>query len=266
VDNKAQTKLEGTTMSFPIWGIAGTENVDRVGEKLIVSGADISELRIINDEHKTNNCFSILGQVTLAKKILREQDCADEFQLQAWRMVKKPLIFVRGNLVGGEHPNAAAAQSLIKYGSQNPDFPIGFSVEGATLDRSGNLLNKTKVVAVSLTIKPCNPECRVFPAINLTKSFGPIEFPSQYLGQESRRGFRNLPSEEMRLLNKSLFLQDTITLLKSGDLEGATHMKCWNCGESRLFMKMRLPNKCTACGEAFTMSDLYRAINRNPIV
>lgn len=253
-------------MSFPIWGIAGTENVDRVGEKLIVSGADISELRIINDEHKTNNCFSILGQVTVAKKILREQDCADELQLKAWQLVKKPLIFVRGNLVGGDHPNAAAAQSLIKYSAQNPDFPIGFSVEGATLDRNGHLLSKTKVVAVSLTIKPCNPECRVFPVINLTKSMERIALPSEYEFQEGRKSFRNLPSEEMRLLNKSLFLKEAITLLKSGDFDGATHMKCWNCGESRLFMKVRLPNKCTACGEAFTMSDLYRAINRKPIV
>lgn len=253
-------------MSFPIWGIAGTENVDRIGEKLIVSGADISDLHIINDEHKTNNCFSILGQITLAKKIFREQDCQDEFELKAWRTVQKPLIFVRGNLVGGEHPNANAAQSLIKYGAQNPDFPIGFSVEGATIDRQGNTLNKTKVVAVSLTIKPCNPECRVYPAVNLTKSWDPVQFPKEYENFESRKAFRNLPSEEMRLLSKSLFIKDTLNLMKSGDLDGAALMKCWNCGENKLFMKMRLPNKCTACGEAFSMLDIYRATQKDPIV
>jgi DNA-directed RNA polymerase subunit RPC12/RpoP len=258
--------MGAATMSFPIWGIAGTENVDRVGEKLIVSGADISELRIINDEHKTNNCFSILGQITMAKKLLQERDCTDEFELKAWRMVNKPLIFVRGNLVEGGHPNAAAAQALVKYGAQNPDFPIGFSVEGATLDRQGQLLKKTKVVAVSLTIKPCNPECRVFPAISLTKSWDPIALPTEYAGLEGRKSFRNVPTEEMRLLSKSLFLQDVAALLKSGETEGATHMKCWNCGESKLFMKMRLPNKCTACGEAFSMLDLYRATQRDSLV
>lgn len=253
-------------MSFPIWGIAGTEDVDRVGEQLSVTGADISELKIINDEHKTNNCFSILGQVTLSKKLMKEQDCQDEFELKAWRMVQKPLIFVRGNLVGGEHPNANAAQALVKYGAQNPDFPIGFSVEGATIDRQGNLLKKTKVVAVSLTIKPCNPKCRVFPAINLTKSWDPIPFPEEYKGYEGRRSFRNLPSEEQKLLNKSMFLHDVASLFKSGNLDGAAIMKCWNCGESKLFMKMRLPNKCNCCGEAFSMSDIFHAVEKDPIV
>jgi hypothetical protein len=253
-------------MSFPIWGIAGTENVDRVGEKLLVGGADISDLRIINDEHKTNNCFSILGQVTMAKKILQEKDCMDEFELKAWRQVQKPLIFVRGNLVGGEHPNSAAAEALVKYGAQNPDFPIGFSVEGATLDRQGNLLKKTKVVAVSLTIKPCNPECRVYPAVNLTKSWDPISLPTEYMGHEGRRAFRNVPTDEQRLLAKSQYLKEARELLKSGNLDGAAIMKCWNCGEGKLFMKMRLPNRCTACNEAFSMMDIFRATQKDSLV
>jgi len=253
---------------FDIYGILATETPDRVGEVLSIDGADISDLRFINDEHKSDRCFDILGQVKKAKKIYKSQDCEDQFEIKCWNRVKKPFIYIYGSLATPEHPNASAAEGLIKYSAQNPGFPVGFSVEGATVERKDKLLSKTKVIAASLTVKPCNTECIVFPAIDLTKSFEIKKLPEHYKDSiAGRKHFYNLPSQEQRLLAKSELLSDLKDLLKSGEpIDQATVVKCWNCGEAKLFMKSRLPNRCTACSERFSMLDLYRARTADPFM
>lgn len=249
---------------FPVYGIVGTETTDRVGESLSIQGADISNLKVLNDEHG-HNAFDTLGEVKEVKKIWRPEDCTDSFQQKCWEFVKKPFIYMFGYLVGDNHPNAAAAKELIRYSSNNPEFPIGLSVQGSTLERDGQRLVKTKIVAASLTVKPCNPECRIFAVDNLAKSNA--ELPEQYRNVEGRKSFRNLPDANQRLLHKSMFIKELNTLLKSDpSMTGATVMKCWGCGEAELFMKSRLPNKCRCCGESFSMKDIYEARNSKSIV
>lgn len=246
-----------------IYGIAATETKDRTGESIDLNGMDISDIRLLNDEHSSDRFFEILGYIDSSKKIFSEKDCDDEYQLKCWNSIKKPFLFIAGKLMD-EHPNAQSAISLIKYSAQNPNYPVGLSVEGSTLERQGSKLLKTKVKNVSLTIKPANPECKIFAKTDLTKSFDKISLPEKYKNiKESRKQFREMPSKEKRLLAKSSMLQDLVNLAKSNsepEILGATVMKCWNCGEGKTFLKSRLPNRCIACNERFTMSDIYKAL------
>jgi len=254
-------------MPFPIYGIAGTQARDRVGERLHIKGADISKMSVFNDEHKSSNMFSILGQVDNSKKIFSEADCENDRHKKCWNLVKKPFIYVEGSLADDGHPNAAAAVSLIKYAQQNPRFKIGFSIEGNTLKKQDNDLIRTAIERVSLTVQPCNPECAVFPGIDLQKSLVQVELPDRYKGVVNQRSFKELPSLEARMLNKSMLLKDMIDLAKSGiDLDTATMMRCWNCGEARMLMKSRLPNRCLACSSPFSLADIFKAISQDEMV
>jgi hypothetical protein len=247
-----------------IYGIAATETKDRTGESIDLNGMDIADIRLLNDEHSSDRFFEILGYIDIAKKIFSKEECEDEYQLRCWNMIKKPFLFISGKLMDG-HPNAQSAASLIKYSMQNPNYPVGLSVEGSTLERQGPKLLKTKVKNVSLTIKPANPECKIFAKTDLTKNFEKIDLPDRYKNvHEGRKQFRELPSKRMRLLAKSELLKDLVNLAKSEDelqISGATIMKCWNCGEGKTFLKSRLPNRCSACNERFTMSDIYKALS-----
>jgi ribosomal protein S27E len=252
-----------------IFGCAGTEDIDKVGESVKLDGMDISEIHLFNDEHESDTMFQVLGKITEAKKIYSEKDIKDEFQKKAWDRMKRPFLYVRGKIADEEgHPNAAAAASLIRFAVKNPDFRIGLSVEGSTLERRGNDLVKTKVKNVALTVKPANPHTFILPVSDLMKSYESVALPEKYKEVEGRRQFRNIPDETQRLLAKSEFLEGLKELIKSPEevRSGAVSMKCWNCGESKLFMKSRLPNRCTACSEAFTMNDIFKALKKDPII
>jgi len=45
---------------------------------------------------------------------------------------------------------------------------------------------------------------------------------------------------------------------------GFTHIKCHNCGNSLRFFKSTesMPNGCTKCGNSFSMSDIWKSLNR----
>lgn len=252
-----------------IFGCAGTEDIDKVGESVKLHGMDISDIRLFNDEHESDTMFQILGNISQAKKIFSEKDIEDEFQRKAWNKIKRPFLYVRGKIADEEgHPNAIAAASLIKFAMQNPEFKIGLSVEGSTLERRGKDLLKTKVKNVSLTVKPANPNTFIMPVHDLAKSHDLISLPEKYKNAQGRKQFRNIPSEKERLLAKSEFLQDLKTLLKSDQeiRDGAVSVKCWNCGESKLFMKSRLPNRCSACAESFSMNDIFKALKKEPLI
>lgn len=230
---------------------------------------DISSIRLLNDEHASDTMFQILGHITQAKKIVSVKDCEDEYQVRCWKALNRPFLYIRGKIADEEgHPNATAAASLIKYGLQNPDFKVGLSVEGSTLERKGSDLTKTKVKNVSLTVKPANPHTFILPVNDLAKSFDKVELPEQYRNVEGRKQFRSVPDTEKILLAKSVFLKELKELAKSDSatMDSAAVIKCWNCGQSKLFMKSRLPNRCIACGEAFSMSDIFKARNSKPVI
>lgn len=250
-----------------IYGIASTADIDRAGERIDLEGMDISKVRNFNDEHESRNCFDVLGYVHEAKKIYAEQDCTDEYQKRCWGLVKRPFVYVAGELLDEEgHENAKAAAAFVRYGVKNPSIAVGFSVEGSTLEREGNVLKRTEVINVSITKKPANPNCRVFPVIDLAKSHMDVQCPEKYKGNYvGRKAFRDLPGPHERFQAKIALLSDMKTLLKSDNpnTSGATILKCWNCGEGKLFMKSRLPNRCVACSNSFSMLELFNSLNKD---
>lgn len=250
-----------------IYGIAATEDQDKEGEKILLDGMDISNVKLFNDEHESRRMFEILGEVKQAKKIYSDKDCEDDFQIKCWQKVKRPFLYVRGELADDQgHPNAQAAAALIKYGSKHSDqLQVGFSVEGRRVDAKGPVLTKTEVHNISLTVSPANPNTCIFPVIDLAKSAAPAILPEKYKNVSGRKQFRCIPDEKQLLLAKSAFLVELKELAKSTPevQSNATIMRCWNCGTGKVFMKSKLPNRCTGCGEAFTMKDILTAKNKN---
>jgi len=154
-------------------GVLSAQVPDTAGEVLDVAGADISELQTgrapVNTEHinpedikkdMENNGFqAIVGRVVSAKKIFKADDCDTPFELQAYKNLGVPLIWGTIEIFDGPkaHDNARAAASVIKhYDDAGVKQLIGYSVEGSTLKREGNLLKETVIKRLALTAKPAN--------------------------------------------------------------------------------------------------------------
>jgi len=165
-------------------GIFSCESPDTSGEVLSVAGADISDLQTgqatlntehINPEdadnaemHKNTEGFqgfnSIVGRVVNAKKIFSDKDCQSDRELLAWRKMRKPMIYGTVEIWDGPdaHDNARAAASIARMFNKQKEGPqLGLSVEGSTLDREGNILKRTVIRKMALTMKPAFREARV---------------------------------------------------------------------------------------------------------
>jgi hypothetical protein len=156
-------------------GIASTAAVDSQAERLNVEGADISILEAgggrINDNHGKSFTHS-LGRIIGAKKILKEDDIEDDRQRMYWDKVRKPFIYVKGELFDDcQHPNAQAAAAIMKHLNKNTcPLSVKMSVEGSVLARKdGGVLDRTKVHSVALTFTPANKETLAMP-LSLEKS------------------------------------------------------------------------------------------------
>jgi len=156
-------------------GCAGTETIDSQGERLDIEGCDISALENatgrFNDNHSKSFSGS-LGHITGAKKIFKFEDCDDDRQVMYWNKLKKPYIYVKGELFDDtDHANAKAAASIMKHlHKKNAPISVKMSVEGAVLARKdGGILNRTKVHSVALTFTPANKETLAMP-MSLEKS------------------------------------------------------------------------------------------------
>jgi hypothetical protein len=153
---------------------AGSQLRDTQGEMLSVEGADISELKKLNDNHG-KGFFNSIGVVTLAKKIFSKDDCEDDRQRYYWDKVKAPYIYVKGFLHDDEdHPNAKAAAAILRNIHKH-DVPLKLkaSVEGGVISRGvsdNSLLARTKIHSVALTFTPANNATLVEP-IDLVKNY-----------------------------------------------------------------------------------------------
>jgi hypothetical protein len=155
-------------------GVLGSEAIDTAGERLIVKGCDISDLEegkcLLNTEHKNPEDIdpenkelvgfqTIVGRVVTAKKIFDKNDCATERELAAFNKIQAPLIYGTLEIYDGPDApeNAKALSGLIKMFSQDPSGPkIACSVEGSTLQRNGNVLERTVIRRIAMTVKPAN--------------------------------------------------------------------------------------------------------------
>lgn len=148
-------------------GVFGSQAVDSSGEILDVDGADVTDLEegkgVLNYEHKgaedkTSNGEEIVGKILTAKKIFKESDCDTARQRKYWNKLKLPFIYGVCRLYDGAgHAGAKALAAQIRDHHAN-DEPIlvRFSVEGSTLEKDGNVLKRSVIRRVALTLKPCN--------------------------------------------------------------------------------------------------------------
>lgn len=156
-------------------GPLSAECPDTSGEVLDVHGADISDLQTgrapVNTEHinpediqkgtdgQNDGFQSIVGRVITAKKIYGESDCETPDELKTYQDLRVPMIWGKIEIFDGPkaHDNAKAAASIIRnYQDAGVQQLIGYSVEGNTLKREGNILRATVIKRIALTAKPAN--------------------------------------------------------------------------------------------------------------
>jgi hypothetical protein len=148
-------------MSLIIDGIAASEHLDSSGEVLKISGHDISDLTegrgVVNWDH-SNQVEDIIGAITFAKKIMKRAECDNSRERMYWDACGTPFVYIKAELFDGEdHPGAVAAAAMIRYYHKKKEKILaGFSIEGSTLDRKDNILERTVGRRVALTLRPCN--------------------------------------------------------------------------------------------------------------
>lgn len=145
-------------------GIATSEALDSSGELLRIKGHDISDLvegkGVLNWEHENRSAEDIIGDIVYAKKILKKEDCSNDRERTYWDFCKTPFVYIKAQLFTDElHPGAIAAASIIRYYHKKKEKILaGFSIEGSTLERDENILERTVGRRVALTLRPCNKQ------------------------------------------------------------------------------------------------------------
>jgi hypothetical protein len=150
-------------MGMFIHGIAASENIDSSGERISILGMDISSLAvdgIFNWEHKADQPGQIVGKVLKAKKILSEEDCEDDVQLEFFRKCGVPYLYVMGELFDDYKESAKEVAGMFRYDADhkesNEKTVMNFSIEGAKIEKQGMDILKSIARKVTLTALPCN--------------------------------------------------------------------------------------------------------------
>lgn len=192
-------------MGLKIDGIAASEHIDSSGEILIIENNDISELKegksVLNFEH-SNRHEDIIGAIIYAHKILKKEDCENDRQKKYWDFVKKPFIYIIAELWDDQnHPGSIAVAAMVRYyASKKEKMLISFSIEGATLERNGNILKESVSRRVAATLRPCNKtaissiyedskdeevkKSIEFMSKNIDETISSLELDSSILGEE----------------------------------------------------------------------------------
>jgi hypothetical protein len=148
-------------MGLKLDGIATNQQLDSSGEILNVAGHDITDFLegrgVLNWEHE-KGAEDIIGAVIYAKKIMSEKDCENERQKLYWDISGGPYVYIISELYEDEqHPGAVCCSAMVRYyAKRNEKMFIGFSIEGQTLERDGNKLERSVGRRVAFTLRPCN--------------------------------------------------------------------------------------------------------------
>jgi hypothetical protein len=156
-------------MGMLITGIGASEAIDSSGEILSIEGLDISSLEVsgtLNYDHKNDLPSHTVGKILKAKKIFRESDCENPSQLKFWNQIKVPYLWTLAELFDSVgHTEAMNIAAMLRYDSEAKESGkytedtanlINFSVEGAKLQKEGNIITKSIARKLSITINPCN--------------------------------------------------------------------------------------------------------------
>lgn len=263
------------------FGAGAVQSPDKIGETINLSGLNCSFLRFISDEHafdkssddtpNKNGSWNLVGAVTYNKKIFSEKDCENPRQLKVWQAVQAPFLYVEGETIP-EHPNAQAVDSVIRFCAANPEIPlkVGLSIEGLILKRGSDdknnpsykNLDQSLAEGVAVTIRPAHPKAVIFPWVDLAKSDTPVKIPENMMKSlmempEAQSSFKHRP--ELTIKRKIESLRKSIDDVKKG---GSCAVKCWGCNHSERMFKSSLTNRCSKCGSAFSMSDIWNSLNK----
>lgn len=150
-------------MATFIDGIAASENIDSSGEKLSISGMDISSLAktgTFNWEHKKDLPAQTVGKILKAQKIFKEEDCQDERQKMFWDKCQVPFVYVMGELFDEYCDSSKHLAGLFRYDhdkkDQNEHDVVGFSIEGAKIEKQGMVITRSIARKCTITESPCN--------------------------------------------------------------------------------------------------------------
>lgn len=263
------------------FGAGAVQSPDKVGEIIDLNGLNINHLRFVSDEHafdkneedtpNKHGAWNMVGAIISSKKIFSEKDCETPRQLKVWNAVQAPFLYVEGETIP-EHPNAQAVDSVIKFCHANPDIPlkVGLSIEGLILRRGSDdknspeykQLKQSLAEGVAVTIRPAHPKAVLFPWVDMAKSDVVPQIPEKLMKHllevpEATASFKHKP--ELTLKRRIEQLRKSIEDVKRG---GTTSVKCWGCNNSERMFKSSLSNRCTKCGSAFSMSDIWNALNK----
>ena len=142
-------------------GILTAPLVDSSGETLNMEGTDVTDFQngsaVINWEHKNDTSDVIIGAIRYAKKIYKRSDCENKRQEMFYDMVGGKYIYILGELYDDEeHVGAVACAAMVRYyKKRNIKMNIGWSIEGATLERDGSYLKQAVARRVAFTLRPC---------------------------------------------------------------------------------------------------------------
>ena len=150
-----------------IAGVFSAETPDKTSEIIKISGVDISSLNdgtaILNSEHNSGSFSNYLGRITSAKKIFKDEDCKNDHERKCFENVGKvPMIYGTAMLFDDQegHSEAKHAAGVMKhFKKHNLPITARFSLEGSSLDKDGNLINRSIARRIALTISPCNTAC-----------------------------------------------------------------------------------------------------------
>lgn len=144
-------------------GIASSQAIDTAGEVVDLAGLDISSLEgsVFNYEHKSDLPAQIVGKIITAKKIFTDKDCENDRQKYYWGKCQLPFLYVMGRLLDDKKESSREIAALFIDDAQNPDeHPmVGFSVEGAKIDKQGMTITRSIARKVTITNIPANKTC-----------------------------------------------------------------------------------------------------------
>lgn len=153
-------------MGTKLHGIFSTNSIDSSGEIVDLAGVDISSLPrdgICNFEHKNDLPSQIVGKILYAHKIFSEEDCENEDQLYFYRKIARPYLYGIVELFDEEgHSEAKNLAAIARYSMKNKHKlfcpVVNFSVEGVTLTKKGQMIQRSVARKVATTVKPCNKQ------------------------------------------------------------------------------------------------------------
>jgi len=148
-------------MATKIQGIAASENIDSSGEVLLMSGLDITSLDkdgTLNFEHKSDLPGQTVGKILTAKKIMTEDECSSDNEKFFWSQCQVPFLYITGELFDDYNESAKDIAGLFMYSAANSHEHdiVGFSIEGAKIDKNGMYITKSIARKVTITVTPCN--------------------------------------------------------------------------------------------------------------